>query len=199
MCRRSGTNTTPHKLITKLPCIMARNKSIKKIVEVTFSESMAAETINGTNIKLRNTATSAEVSGVVSFNSGTNTARFTPSGPLLNSTGYTVVVATGVRDQAGNALAGQYSASFTTAAASGGTAPTVVSTSPANGTTEVTPGATVKVTFSKAMDPATINGSTFGLVVKASNAAVAGAVSYDAATHAATFTPSAPLANDTEY
>lgn len=74
------------------------------------------------------------------------------------------------------------------------TAPTVSSTSPANGATGVSVNTAVTVTFAKKMDPATINGTTFAL----DNGAV-GTAAYDQATMTAVFTPSPNLAYGTLY
>ncbi len=63
--------------------------------------------------------------------------------------------------------------------------PTVVSTVPANGATNVEVDSQIKVTFSEAMNPASLTTSTFYL-----SPAVAGTVYYDASTYTATFTPS---------
>jgi hypothetical protein len=49
------------------------------------------------------------------------------------------------------------------------------------------------------MDPATINATNIKLAVTAGSVAVAGTVSYNAATHVATFTPSSPLLPSTNY
>jgi Bacterial Ig-like domain len=79
------------------------------------------------------------------------------------------------------------------------TPPAVSGTSPAAGAIGVPTAALVTVTFSEAMNPSTINGSTFSLVVTSGGAGVGGTVSYDSNTHVATYTPSAPLANTTGY
>jgi len=76
------------------------------------------------------------------------------------------------------------------------TAPSVTSTNPINGTPDVSPDALITASFSEAMDPATINTSTFTLMGDVS-AAVAGSVSYDGGTCTATFDPAASLAPDT--
>jgi hypothetical protein len=191
-------NTAPTVSAT-LPTSGAANVATTSLVTVTFSEAMSTQTINGNTIKLTNTATSAEVPGAVSYNSGTNTATFTPSSPLSNSTGYTIGVSTGVRDLAGNQLASAFNASFTTVAPADNTSPTVTAVSPAHGATMVTPQTVVKVTFSEAMDQTTISASTFRVVATATSSVVAGSISYDPATRVATFTPSSPLAFDTEY
>ena len=78
------------------------------------------------------------------------------------------------------------------------TPPTVVTVTPPNASTLVCPNtALVTATFSKPMNPATINTTTFTLTM--GGASVAGAVTYVAATSIATFTPSAALAPSTAF
>ena len=73
------------------------------------------------------------------------------------------------------------------------TPPTVTSVTPPDGSTLVCPNtAVITATFSKAMNPATINTSTFTLT--SGGVSVAGQVTYVVATKVATFTPSSPLA-----
>lgn len=77
---------------------------------------------------------------------------------------------------------------------SGGTPLVVSSTSPVNGATGVSVNSAVTATFSRAIDPATLNSSTFSLAP-----AVTGTATYSAATFTGTFTPSAALQNGTTY
>ena len=71
--------------------------------------------------------------------------------------------------------------------------PTVIAVTPPAGSTLVCPNTpVVTATFSKAMNPATINTSTFTLTGPGA-ASVAGTVTYIAATQIATFTPTTPL------
>jgi hypothetical protein len=74
------------------------------------------------------------------------------------------------------------------------TLPTAILETPPNANVGVCPdSAIISVTFSKAMNPATINGSTFTLTGPG-GAGVAGTVAYILATNIATFTPSVALA-----
>src|ERR1700676_4336077 len=78
--------------------------------------------------------------------------------------------------------------------------PTVISVTPLDGSTLVCNGsATVTATFTKAMDPSTINTTTFTLT--GPSGPVTGTVNYVAATNVATFTPASPpgLAVTTTY
>ncbi len=77
--------------------------------------------------------------------------------------------------------------------------PGVASVTPPDGNVIVCPETNlVSATFSKAMNPATINSSTF-TVTGPGGASVDGTVSYVAATNMATFTPTLNLALDTAY
>lgn len=80
------------------------------------------------------------------------------------------------------------------------TSPQVGTVTPPNGNAVVCPSTSViSATFSKAMNPATINGSTF-IVTGPGGAGIDGTVGYVAATNMATFTPAVPgLALDTSY
>jgi len=110
---------------------------------------------------------------------------------LQTNTLYTATIGTGAKDPTGAALAANFVSTFTTVVA-----PTVVSTIPVNGATAAALNAAISATFSKAMDPATINATTF--TVNGPGAIpVGGAVSYSGST--ATFTPSAVLATGTLY
>jgi ice-binding like protein/Big-like domain-containing protein len=77
------------------------------------------------------------------------------------------------------------------------TPPTVTAVNP-TGTLVCTSSAAITATFSKAMNPATINSTTFTLT--GPSGSVTGAVAYIAATNVATFTPAPPgLAVTTTY
>jgi hypothetical protein len=80
---------------------------------------MNAATISGSTIELRNPS-NVLVTATVSYNAATRTVTVTPSAALANSTVYTAKIiggASGVKDAAGNALASDYSWSFTTGTA----------------------------------------------------------------------------------
>ena len=100
----------------------------------------------------------------------------------------------------GNMLATSFVWSFTTAA-NGGVktpAPSVISVAPASGAASICPNTIVTAAFSEAMNPATIDGTTFTLMGPGT-AAVAGVVSYDGSSDTAIFTPSSRLALNSVY
>jgi hypothetical protein len=78
------------------------------------------------------------------------------------------------------------------------TPPTVISVTPPDGSAGSCPNALVTATFSKAMNPSTINTSTFTLTGPGTTS-VSGQATYVASTNIATFTPSSSLALNTTY
>ncbi len=184
-------------VISTTPANGATGTPINQSVTATFSEAMNPVTINGATFTLKAPGGVA-VAGTVTYASAGSIATFTPSANLLASTLYTATITTGATDIGGNAMALPYVWTFTTAAAPDTTKPTILSTNPLNAATNVPLNQAVSATFSKAMNVATINSSTF-LLTGPGNTAVAGQVVYASVGSAATFTPTANLAASTLY
>ncbi|HVF38960.1 MAG TPA: Ig-like domain-containing protein [Gemmatimonadaceae bacterium] len=192
------SDVTAPTVIANLPANGATGVSPTIIVTATFSEPMDVSTINSNTFLLRNTSTGAQITGIVTWNPGTNTAGFNVQAPLSNNTQYTATITTGARDVAGNPVASEFTFSFVTAVPADVTAPSVSSMSPSSGSNGVSVNTSVTVTFSEPMDAATINTSTITLT-PSGGSPVAASVSYNAGANTATLTPSAPLANATGY
>ena len=77
------------------------------------------------------------------------------------------------------------------------TPPTVGSTTPASGATNVSTGTSVTATFSEPLDASTVTGTSFTLT--GPSGAVAATVTYNSGTNTATLQPSAALAEGTSY
>ena len=80
----------------------------------------------------------------------------------------------------------------------GVTPPAVISVGPPQGANGICPNTIVVATFNQAMNPSTINTTTFTLTGPGT-ASVTGQVAYDGPSHVATFTPLADLALNTLY
>ena len=173
------------------PLNSAVGVTLTQAVVVTFSEPMDAATLTATTVLLKQGATA--VAGSVT-KTGT-TATFTPTASLSANTVYTATITTGAKDMAGNAIAVEKTFSFTTGAAPDTTLPTVTLTNPLDNVTGVVLSKVVSVTFSEAMNPATISATTFTL--KQGATSVSGSVAYSGTT--ATFTPANILATGTVY
>jgi hypothetical protein len=165
--------------------------AINKLLVITFSEPIEQATINSSTFSLKQGSTS--VAGTVT--STATTATFTPTGSFAYNTKYDGTVTTGAKDLSGNALAANYTFSFTTTNAPDIIPPTVVSSTPGNNAVIVPRNVVVALTFSEPMAPLTITASTFTL--NQGTTLVPGTVSYSGTI--ATFTPTALLAPNTIY
>ena len=181
-------DVTPPALTSTFPARNATNVGINVFVMANFSEPMNASTLNAATFTL------SGITGTIAY-SGT-TATFTPSTLLAYGTSYTATITTGAKDAAGNALTNDYSWTFTTGPNPDVTPPTVISTSPVNGATNVAINAPISASFSEAMNATTLTASTFTLN-DAAGAPVAGTVSYAGAI--ATFTAASNLAYASSY
>ncbi|RYY88112.1 MAG: hypothetical protein EOO15_09920, partial [Chitinophagaceae bacterium] len=168
------------------PANGASDVALNRVVTALFSTAMDPATINSTSVVLRQGTT--VVPGVVTYSG--STATFTPAAPFTANTVYTGTITTAAKDVAGNAMAANYTWSFAT-----GAPPTVIATVPANGATGVPVSIVLTAEFSKVMNAATINATTFTL--KQGATAITGTVTYAGTT--ATFTPTAPLTGATLY
>jgi hypothetical protein len=192
-----ATDTTPPSISQVFPANGATDVSGNTNVTVTFSEAMNASTITTNTITVWDAASNA-VPATVSYNPTNFTTVLQPNGPLGQLQTYTARVeggTPGVTDVAGNPLPSRYEWTFITSATNlevETTPPTVSSVSPVNGATGAGVGTVVTVTFSDAMAPTSISGSTITLQ-DAQNNAVGATVSYNSSTFTATLTPNALL------
>jgi hypothetical protein len=186
----------PPSIVATLPAAGATGVGLMAGIVVTFDEEIDPLTLNVSTFTVTATSGGTPVTGSVSYNAATRQGIFNPSANLAETTEYTATIAAGVKDQAGNAMGAAFSFSFTTVDV---TRPKVVSVSPMDGATDVALNAAIKITFSEAMDPASINASSIALRLTSSGAFIGGAVTYDAATMTAIFTPSAGLTFSTGY
>ena len=197
----TGPDVTPPTVTSVTPANGASSVNVGTTVTATFSEPMNATTINTDTFQLESAA--GPVAGTVTYNATTRVATLTPGSALATGTAYTATVRGGltdprVKDVAGNALASSMTWSFTTAATTDTTPPTVTSVSPAGGATNVDTATTVTATFSEAMDATTISGDTFQLR-DPGNTLISALVTYNATTRVATLAPSGALAQATTY
>jgi hypothetical protein len=184
-------------VISTVPVNGATGVPTNQALSATFSEAMNPATINSATFTLTATG-GASVTGVVTYVAAGSVATLTPTASLAPTTEYTATITTGATDLDGNALASNYVWTFTTAAAPLAIPPTVISTIPANLATGVPFNQIVSATFSTAMNPATINSTTFTLTGPGATP-VSGLVAYAAVGNTLTFTPTANLAASTTF
>ncbi|HUX40712.1 MAG TPA: Ig-like domain-containing protein [Rectinemataceae bacterium] len=186
----AAATVVPPTVTAVSPTSGATGVLVSSVVTATFSAFMDATTLTTASFSISG---AAAVSGVVSYNSITKTATFSPSSPLAYAATYTATVTTSVKDSAGTALTSAYSWTFMTEIP---VPPTITTVSPSSGTSGVSVGTAVTATFSASMDSATITTSSFTLTGATT---VSGTVSYDAILKTATFAPSSSLGYSSTY
>lgn len=164
-----------------------------QVITITFNIPMDPATITQSSFTLMGTdgsggrvKGSTQALGTLSYDAETYTISYIPTEELSENTVYTGTVEATVADLMGNFLQAPYIWTFETGAPVG---PNVVSTIPANLATNVPLTQIISATFNEAIDPLTINASTFTVRIGAT--LVAGTVTYSGLT--ATFTPSSDL------
>jgi len=173
-------------VISTDPANEATNVVTNKIITATFNEAMVPATINSETFTVKLGA--VPVSGSITY-AGV-VATFTPTKPLEANKTYTGTVTKKVKDPAGNYPLENYTWSFST-----GNVPRVISTDPVTAASNVPLNKIITATFSTAMDPSTINTTTF--LVNQGTTPITGTVTYLGTT--ATFTPTSPLIDNTVY
>ena len=109
-------DTTPPVVLSVSPAADAPRVAVTSTAQAAFSKAMDASTLNQSTFVLAD-GNGGSVPGTVSYDAASRTATLTPVSPLTQGVRYTATVrsgASGVKDTSGNALARDYSWSFTT-------------------------------------------------------------------------------------
>ncbi|HLF07702.1 MAG TPA: Ig-like domain-containing protein [Thermoplasmata archaeon] len=166
------------------------NFPVNADIQITFSIAMDKTATQG--------AISAvpAIAGAFTWSVGDTKLTWNPGSDLQSSVDYLVNISTAAKSAAGTPLAAPYTFSFRTAAGPGPTPPTVSSTTPADGETNVPLNANVTMKFSEAMDEIATKGA-FSISPN-----VPGTITWDRAARAGitmVFLPSQPFAASTKY
>jgi hypothetical protein len=164
-----------------IPLTNAVNVPLGQTITATFNEEMDPSSITSATFTV---VGAAPVSGTVTYTG--RTASFKPGALLAENTTYTARITTKAKDLMGNFLQVEYVWAFST-----GTLlrPIVITTDPINNAVAVKFDKTISATFNMAMNPSTLNGTTFK--VSQGVNAVAGTISYTGST--VSFVPANPL------
>lgn len=194
----SGPDVTRPTVSSTNPIAGDPDVEVNTKVVAYFSEAMVPSTINSTTLSVTGPGTSP-VSGIVSYDVTNHAAIFVPSVPFAFLTDFTVTITTGVQDLAGNSMAMVYVWTFDTGMTTDTTRPTVTSTIPADGATNVPVTTKVTALFSEQMDSLTITAATFTFTLQQGTTSITGSVVCPSPGTSATFIPEDRLEDDTVY
>jgi hypothetical protein len=179
-CGREQAPATLPLVVSVTPANGASAVPVASLITATFNKAMNPTTLNTSSFTVTGPA-GATVTGAVTY-SGT-TATFTPATLLAPNSMYTAMITTGATDAMGTALASNFVWSFTT-----GTIPTVISTNPVNGASNIPINRKITATFSEAMNPTTVTAAgVFSLTVTTGGAVVPGTATFVAANNTVIF------------
>jgi hypothetical protein len=196
-CEKSTTgepkidNISPE-VISVTPVNNSNSVNLDSRLTILFSEKISASSITAQSFTLKK-GTSV-LAGNINL-SNDSIAVFTPAQNFENSTLYSATLMTTVSDLSGNHIAQEYKWSFTTAALNDVTAPSVLTVIPSAGTIDVTTAIIPEVNFNEAINPSTVNSSTF--ILKQGQSIIPGSITVSGST--AKFTPASPLNTGTLY
>lgn len=188
-------DTTPPTVTQTINANGATAVATNTKIGATFSEAIDPATLTASSFSVKQTLSGVAVTGVESY-SGVN-AVFTPANALAANTQYTATLTTAVTDLAGNPMASNHVWSWTTALAADTTAPRVIDTVNANNATNVAINSRIEATFSEALNPLTLNNTSFTMKQTLNGAPVVGNVSYSGVD--ALFIPVNALSAGTKY
>ena len=193
-----ATDTTAPTVTDRSPAAGATGVSQTSNISVTFSEAVTG--VSSSTFRVTNERGDA-VAGTVYYNTANQTVTLYPYTSRLANTVYTVELADGITDTAGNALAAT-SWTYTTGTDAppvvdaDTTAPTVTGQSPAPDETGVSQTSNISVTFSEAV---TGTDNTTFRVTNSRGDAVAGTVYYNTANQTVTLYPYTSRLANTVY
>ncbi len=164
---------------------------VNNAVIVTFNGTMDASSFTTSSFTLMQDAN--PITGTITVNGAA--ATFTPANNLEANKVYAATVTTAVKNEAGTALAANYTFTFTTGDGPDLILPTINSTDPLDVEKRIERNKTITVTFSEAMNALTIDSNTF--MLKDGTNDIKGTILYNGTK--ATFTPFQSLAAATVY
>jgi len=188
----SGGDSSSTKMSSSVPAADAQGVALDTNISAIFNNKIDASTITKTTFTVTQDP-DISVKGTVALAANGMTATFIPESNLAANSKFFVLL-TGVKDVDGNKL----SDIFWTFDTGTTLSPTVNSVFPADFATGVATDVIISAVFSVPMDPLTIDDTTF-TVTSEDNKSIKGAVALAADGLTATFTPSEPLAADTQF
>ena len=184
-CGREGplppVNLTPPDVKSTIPIDGTGNTGINGFpidgsIMITFTLDMDPSTINNKTITVAGAGGIGPIAGSVVYANGS--AIFTPAQNFVQNTNYTVTISN-VKDIYEVPLASPISINFTTQALPDAAPPSVVSTSPAAGSTGVPVSSGISIAFSKPINSSTL---VFQLVSQLSGTVPGGTLTYNGTT-----------------
>lgn len=189
-------------VVNTIPADTGQFVAVNTDVTITFNEDMnlpASIPDNESAITFYDDIGPTQVTGTITYDSGTQKMTFDPDTNLLANATYTITVSGNITDLTSNSLAADYVFSFTSEGP-----PTIAATSPSNSAQYIPVNVDITATFAEDMDETTVLTADFAVEsldgpAGTPTGTIAGAFSYDDGTDTITFDPTAILDAFTWY
>lgn len=181
-------------LLSNTPKASSTDIQASTTIQATFSKDINTSSITNM-VVLTYASNNSLVSGSIVASGKTIT--FTPDADLTFYTKYNVVVKEGIKDTDGNEFKADFTWSFTTGDNSDKTPPTLDSSSPNNGATDVATNSNITLNFSEAIKQDTV--TTTSLTLKNGGSSVAYVKSFSDDNKTITINPDSDLVASTQY
>jgi len=163
---------------------------LNSIFDAQFNTPLNPSTVNATNIYLFDSHTSLHVPATITMPQP-NEVRLVPTGPISPSSYIYLYITTGLQSATSVPVASTAYQYFYTGTTNDTSLPLIVSAVPYNGATGVAVNAAPGVVFNKAVDPASLNSSTF--TVTNGGSPLAGSYWFSTGDTRVEFVPDTPL------
>jgi hypothetical protein len=189
--------TTAPVVVATSPTLGGQGVPLNASTFVQFSQTLNSASVSSATAYLTDQNGNLLPSTTTLLSSG-NTIQIKPisnltAGTSPTSTYYQVNVTTGVQNSSGVALASAYAGYFYTGTATDTTPPTVLGVAPPNNQQNVGLNGLVVITFSKPINPITVNSTTVSLSFGTSSTQIPTTITFDSTNTYVTFTPVEPL------
>jgi methionine-rich copper-binding protein CopC len=191
------SDTTDPTVTATNPSRGANNVATTSALVVTFSEAIDPSSVTTETFSVR-AGPNPPITGALAVNGPTVTFTPSPGAPLEFNTAYTVTLTTGIRDLARNTLEANYVWTFTTGMAPDTTSPTVSTTTPADGATNIPIAAAIAATFDEPVAPGSVTATTFILKDSANNQ-ISGSITVNGSTALFSLLPGSLMNYATNY
>jgi methionine-rich copper-binding protein CopC len=188
----ADTASTTPTLVHTNPAMYSNDNPTNVVLELEFNEPLNPASLSAANVFVRD-ALNQPVAGALSMRNGNRVVRFTPAANFAPSN-YNYFYYSGLTDLQGVSITSSNFYFYTGATADSST-PTVSFVNPPAGTTGVGVNSPVRVTFSKPVNPTTLNANT---LVLAAGATLATTLSVASDNRTVTITPQLPLPASTQ-
>lgn len=158
----SGSDKTPPQVLNVVPAAATTDAARSASVVVDFSEAVNPARVTSTSFTLSPDGGPA-IAAVVVLSAGDTRATLTPNAPLMAGESYTIDLTAAITDRAGLAMAPPWQSSFTVTAIADTTGPRVMAIDPNRGFSNISTRASILITFSEPVDPASVSASSLAV------------------------------------